>query len=618
VIGLGLVSFAAHANGPVTADEHDLRVAANTEFHVTSSEVVNLDVDPTPGLHNHVVVEFRGQVLPVHLWPHSVRADNYQVLQDVGGGKLVSAPSSPVRTVRGRVIGHPDAAVAGGVDESGVSATILFPGGRRYWIEPMFGRVAGAAPGDHVVYDNDDVIPSEGTCGNLAHDVAAELPAAEPPVESPADGGGGVVYCTEIAYDADWEYFGDYGSVASTENRINLVTNTMNLQYESQVNIKHAITTIIVRTSPSDPYSSFSSSGLLCEFINHWTQNQQALDWDVAKLFTGRDINGSTIGQAANIGDICDRFGQCTFDGAFCHSQNDCCGGGSLACSTDLMAHELGHLWGAFHCSCPNNTMNSGLTCDNSFTSGSQSSIIGHRNSRNCLSQTTNCTSISNTGACCFGANCAADVTETDCDAAGGTFLGVDTACDPGVCAAPMGACCIGCECFQLDQTQCNGFGGLYAGDGSACGEISCPLACEGACCFPDGSCTEGPENDCISSGGTYEGNDTTCAAADCPQPPATGACCAGDGSCSEATADECASTGGTYQGDDTDCGGASCPQPCPEDLNGNNAVDFADILEIIAAFGPCGVPCPADLDGSGDVGFGDILQVIGAWGPCP
>ncbi|MHC5113661.1 MAG: hypothetical protein ACYTGP_04445 [Planctomycetota bacterium] len=55
----------------------------------------------------------------------------------------------------------------------------------------------------------------------------------------------------------------------------------------------------------------------------------------------------------------------------------------------------------------------------------------------------------------------------------------------------------------------------------------------------------------------------------------------------------------------------------CPADLNGNGAVDFADILEIIAAWGPC-AGCAEDLDASGDVGFGDILVVIANWGLCP
>ncbi|MCP3905826.1 MAG: hypothetical protein GY715_19550 [Planctomycetes bacterium] len=615
VIGLALLG-AAPALGQVTADEHDLGVATNTALGLTASEVASLDVDATPGIHHQLVVQFRGQVLPLHLWPHSVRAEGYQVLRDLGGGNLVSAPPQPVRTVRGRVVGHDDCIVAGAIDDSGLSATLWFADGTRYWIEPMFGRVDGAAPGDHVIYDNDDVIPTEGTCGNLA-DVTSEAPAPKKPLESVGDGpaDGGAVYCTQIAFDADWEYYLDYGSIISVENRINLITNTMGVQYEDEVNIGYTITNIVVRASSNDPYTSSSSSGLLCQFIQEWTNNQQGLDWDVAKLFTGREISGSTIGQAANIGDICDRFGQCTNDGAFCYSQNDCCG--SIACSTDLMAHELGHLWDAFHCSCPGNTMNAGLTCSNSFTAGTQASITNHRNSRSCLQQTPNCTSPGNTGACCLGATCAADTTEADCDAVSGTFLGVDAECAPGVCAPPVGACCLGCECFPLEQTQCVGFGGLYAGDGVLCEAISCPVACEGACCFADGGCTDGSENDCVASGGTYEGNDTTCAAANCPQPPATGACCATDGGCSVQTSDDCGTTGGTYQGDDTDCGGANCPQPCPEDLSDNGAVDFADILAVIAAWGPCPPTCPEDLDGSGDVGFGDILTVIGAWGPC-
>jgi len=55
----------------------------------------------------------------------------------------------------------------------------------------------------------------------------------------------------------------------------------------------------------------------------------------------------------------------------------------------------------------------------------------------------------------------------------------------------------------------------------------------------------------------------------------------------------------------------------CVPDLNGNGAVDFADILEIIGAWGPCS-GCAADLNGNGAVDFADILVVIGAWGPCP
>jgi hypothetical protein len=53
----------------------------------------------------------------------------------------------------------------------------------------------------------------------------------------------------------------------------------------------------------------------------------------------------------------------------------------------------------------------------------------------------------------------------------------------------------------------------------------------------------------------------------------------------------------------------------CVADLDDSGAVDFADILAILGAWGNPGGP--EDLDGSGTVDFGDILVVLGAWGPC-
>ncbi|MCP3905190.1 MAG: hypothetical protein GY715_16315 [Planctomycetes bacterium] len=57
----------------------------------------------------------------------------------------------------------------------------------------------------------------------------------------------------------------------------------------------------------------------------------------------------------------------------------------------------------------------------------------------------------------------------------------------------------------------------------------------------------------------------------------------------------------------------------CPADLSGNGDVDFADILTVIAQWGPCPAkgPCPADLDGDNDVAFSDILVIIEEWGRC-
>ncbi len=55
---------------------------------------------------------------------------------------------------------------------------------------------------------------------------------------------------------------------------------------------------------------------------------------------------------------------------------------------------------------------------------------------------------------------------------------------------------------------------------------------------------------------------------------------------------------------------------PCPGDVDASGHVAFADVLAILAIWGPCEA-CPEDIDGDGDVGFADVLRVLGDWGPC-
>jgi hypothetical protein len=54
---------------------------------------------------------------------------------------------------------------------------------------------------------------------------------------------------------------------------------------------------------------------------------------------------------------------------------------------------------------------------------------------------------------------------------------------------------------------------------------------------------------------------------------------------------------------------------PCPADLDGSGAVDVADLLALLAAWGEPGGP--ADLDHSGTVDVQDLLTLLGAWGTC-
>ncbi len=56
---------------------------------------------------------------------------------------------------------------------------------------------------------------------------------------------------------------------------------------------------------------------------------------------------------------------------------------------------------------------------------------------------------------------------------------------------------------------------------------------------------------------------------------------------------------------------------PCPSDSDGNGVIDVEDLLDLLAAWGPC-PGCPEDSDGNGVVDVEDLLDVLAGWGLCP
>jgi hypothetical protein len=56
----------------------------------------------------------------------------------------------------------------------------------------------------------------------------------------------------------------------------------------------------------------------------------------------------------------------------------------------------------------------------------------------------------------------------------------------------------------------------------------------------------------------------------------------------------------------------------CPADLDQSGEVGFADLTELLSAWGACAASCPEDLDDDGKVGFADLTELLSAWGQCP
>jgi hypothetical protein len=387
----------------------------------------------------------------LRLFRTSMRAPDAKLYLDVGGGELVQAELPPYRTYRGSLLSN-GMPVSASVVDGELWALIPQDNGDILWIQPMSDFAVGRAANEHVIYRRSDLAsadqfscgvdhaglglpdwmfgvpsdPAESGIVRFVPDAGAEDAAVDGDGDTTGGGGsdddagdgsgggstsglmgggdggdgdGGVAgaspFVTRIAFDADFEFFLKNGSNAnSTVIDIENVMNNVSFVYDRDVNITYEYTTIVVRTTSSDPYTSSNMETLLCEFRTTWnTAPEVEITRSVAQLFTGKTIQGSVIGLAW-LGVMCNQTG------------NDCGGFGNLAYSsvesrfttisdfrTALSAHELGHNWQAQHCDSVNpcNVMCSAINACQGTTGGNlkfspteQNQIIAFRNAVTC------------------------------------------------------------------------------------------------------------------------------------------------------------------------------------------------------------------------------------------
>jgi hypothetical protein len=363
---------AARAQEPdVAALEDQLQAAMN----LRGASVVKVQVGRDLGVPIQVAVPFAGQVYTLDLRPHSVRDESYTLWEQQADGNWLQRDPGPVNTLRGEVIGLPGSIVAGGLTDEGLLCRVILPDQTEFWLEPIAGRIQGAQPDSYVVYTVNNLVAADWRCANTEMPVDPDLGDSE--------GGplprGLTLYTAQLACDSDWEFFQRYGGTSNVQSRIAAVINTMNVQYERDVNIVHVITTTLTRSSAAaDPYTTTDPATLNAQIETEW--NGIAGTRDVIQLFTETNIDGSVIGRANHIGAICTAGGD---PNCFAWSNFN----NNFMSATDLSAHELGHLWDAVHCACssPASTMNPSITSINRFTFSNDqnniSQITSYRNS---------------------------------------------------------------------------------------------------------------------------------------------------------------------------------------------------------------------------------------------
>lgn len=148
----------------------------------------------------------------------------------------------------------------------------------------------------------------------------------------------GAIAVAQVATDADYEYFVQYGSL--TNSYIASVIQAAGKLYEPTFSLNFQIVYQNVFTSSTvSPYRETVPENSLEEFRNYALSNNHLGTADIYHLFTGRDFDGSTIGVA--------------FVGVVCKFNNQYSFGVSQRFdpSADyvVFAHEVGHNFNASH-----------------------------------------------------------------------------------------------------------------------------------------------------------------------------------------------------------------------------------------------------------------------------
>src|SRR3712207_3404932 len=297
--------------------------------------------------------------------PFDVRADNYHAVAE-GSGGTVELPRSPARWFKGEVVGVKGSRARFVLDESDFQGVIVTPD-ETYFVEPAASFSEAAARGEYVFYAASAVKPSAvvGECGTLAERVGAEAAKHERTPAHAASGGPQPLDAfapkpeTEIATESDFEFtqpFSASGNPADAANNdiLNIVS-LVDAIYDAQLGVKLRVVFQRAWTTNTDPYTLTASNPALFQLADTYNANPPAglPPHDLVHMFTGKDLDGSTIGIAFG-GVVCDDP-----DSSYGISQSKF--NSSTVLRVALTAHEMGHNFGAQH---PNQQSPVPQSCD--------------------------------------------------------------------------------------------------------------------------------------------------------------------------------------------------------------------------------------------------------------
>jgi hypothetical protein len=302
-----------------------------------------------------------------------VTTQDFRMRVQRADGGFDELPLADPPIFRGIVRGAPERRVSATRVAGGLQGAVFEPDGSAWFFQPLASLDPQADPRATLVYRSRGAELARELCG-VAH---GALPDASSQVAGgmatlPSDTCPDV---TELAFDADYEYFLANGSSAANVTlELLSVVDTLNTFYERDVRITYIVPSVVVRAAEPDPFTGGDANTLLDEFVSEWNANQGGVARDTAHLVSGKSLACCTIG-LAYVGVVCNTgsaygMSQYIYD---------------FGTHVSITGHELGHNWNCGHCAdaTPCNLMCGGCWL---FGPNDIATVTAFRDSRACLS----------------------------------------------------------------------------------------------------------------------------------------------------------------------------------------------------------------------------------------
>lgn len=334
------------------------------------------------------------QSFDLDLEENNLLSVEYRAEEVAEGGRVRAVARPELYTYKGRVNGRDDTQARLTIAPQTFEGVII-AAGETYFIEPRQKNAGSGDSREFLFYKESDVIErNAATCGvtleekiNHAAEGVAARHLKQIPERPLAENGNLLNREIELATEADFEYVTARGTSEAANAQIISIMNMVEGIFQYHLGLSFAITFQHSWATASDPYHSTVASSVLTEFQNHWNSNYASINRDVAHMWTGKELDDSTVGIA--------------FLSVVCKSRIVSYGVSQDFFDYDIgigiTAHEIGHNLGATHPdehappieSCADSIMQQTSGYSNSFCQFSLDEIGSYVNSNaSCLTRT--------------------------------------------------------------------------------------------------------------------------------------------------------------------------------------------------------------------------------------